>query len=364
MEQQPLYQTNFRQENQFFLKNRKNFIASNILLIIAQILVWGFIIFIFIQPDSYPILIFVYVLYLIINFCSSTSHFLLNKKSANSIYNKLKEIFISPPVLQLSISCYHYEIRYEQKKDKDGNIFEDKITEKVETYRERKDFPFYSFRDISGLFKIDLDNEIYRNKTYIKLTLDTVISFADSISYYDYQTFKNNFINENKIKDQEYEIKENFYIANLSKNNLIRIKDEEPFYINYFYFFLCTIFTMALPYEVNLDKISIEGIYQIKKIISTRYNLNNYEYDGMYAHTVPSIKLGNNTYNFTSDDYGYHDENAYVNLPTMEEIENAKKYEEEIKIPIFNDHNVEDSNNLDLPSQEEVDMDNQRKKFY
>ena len=249
-------------------------------------------------------------------------------------------------------------------KDKDGKIFEEEITEKVETYRERKDFPFYSFRDISGLFKIDLDNEIYRNKTYIKLTLDTVISFADSISYYDYQTFKNNFINENRIKDQKYEIKENFYIANLSKNNLIRIKDEEPFYANFFFFFLSTIFTVALPYEIMLDNISLDGIYQIKKIISTRYNLNSYEYDGMYAHTVPSIKCGNNTYKFTSDDYGYHDANAYVNLPTMEEIENAKKYEEEIKIPIFNDHNVEDSNNLDLPSQEEVDMDNQRKKFY
>ena len=362
MEQQPLYQSNFRQENQFSLKNRKNFISSNLLLIIAQIIVWGFLIYTFIEHDFYPAFMFAYVIYLIIGFCSYTSRFLLNKKSANSIYSKLKEIFISNPVLQLSISCYHYETRYETKRNREGQVYDEEITEKVETYRERKDFPYYSFRDISGLFKIDLDNEIFRNKTYIKLTLDTVISFADSISYYDYQIFKNHFIDENKNKDAKFDFKENFYISNLSKNNLIRIKDEEPFYVNFFFFFLCTIFTFALPYEIMLDIISLDGIYQIKKIISTRYNLNSYEYDGMYANSVPAIKLGNNTFNFTSEDYGYHDQNAYVNLPTMEEIERAKQYEEEIKRPIYNDHSMDENNNYDYPSKE--DLERQSKKFY
>ena len=62
MEQQPLYQSNFRQENQFSLKNRKNFISSNLLLIIAQIIVWGFLIYTFIEHDFYPAFIFAYVI--------------------------------------------------------------------------------------------------------------------------------------------------------------------------------------------------------------------------------------------------------------------------------------------------------------
>jgi hypothetical protein len=269
--------------------------------------------------------------------------------------------------LQLSVSCYHFEKRLEQKKDKEGQNVEVEVQERVETYKERREFPFYSFRDISGLFKVDLDNEIYRNKTYIKLTLDTVISFADSISYYDYQIFKNNFIDGNKLRDENIDFHENFYISNLSRNNLIRIKDEEPFYVNYFFFFLCTIFTMALPYEIMLDNISIEGKYQIKKIISTRYNLNTYEYDGMYGYSIPSIKLGSDTYNFTSDDYGYFDQNAEINLPTLDEIENAKQYEEQIKKPIFDDHSLDESNNnnnnLDLPTQEEINFQNDRRKY-
>ena len=365
MEQQPLFHPNYAQENQFSLKEKKNTISSHIILIICQILVWGFLIYTLIYHDFYPILIIAYILYIIIELCSHTSFFLLNKKSTNSIYNKLKELFSSPPVLQLSVSCYHYEKRLEQKKNKEGQNVEVEVQERIETYKERREFPFYSFRDISGLFKVDLDNEIYRNKTYIKLTLDTVISFADSISYYDYQIFKNNFIDGNKLRDENIDFHENFYISNLSRNNLIRIKDEEPFYVNYFFFFLCTIFTMALPYEIMLDNISIEGKYQIKKIISTRYNLNTYEYDGMYGYSIPSIKLGSDTYNFTSDDYGYFDQNAEINLPTLDEIENAKQYEEQIKKPIFDDHSLDESNNnnLDLPTQEEINFQNDRRKY-
>ena len=87
---------------------------------------------------------------------------------------------------------------------------------------------------------------------------------------------------------------------------------------------------MALPYEIILNNISIEGKYQIKKIISTRYNLNDYEYDGIYGNLIPSIKLGENTYNFNSKDYGYCNQDVDINLPSLEEIENAKQYEEEI----------------------------------
>jgi hypothetical protein len=318
------------------------------------------LIYTFFNPDFYPLLFFVYIIYVILALCSPTGLFLLNKKSTNSLYNTLKDNFNSPPVLQLSISCYHMEKRIEKIKTREGGVIDKVIEEKKETYKERRDFPYYSFRDISGLFRIDLDNPIFRNKVYIKLTLDTMISFADSISYYDYQTYKNYFIDENKNRDDDYYFRENFYISNLSKNNLIRIKEEEPFYINYCFFFLCVLLTMALPYELKLNNISIEGRYQIKKLISTRYNLNTEENDITYGNSIPSIKLGNHTYNFNNDDYGYYNPDADINLPTLEELEKAEQYKEEIKKPIFDDQFIDGNRNdagypdLDLPSQEEV----------
>ena len=359
METQPLYQQNYMQENQFQLKNSGSSSPTNIALIITQILIWIVLIYTIFNPDFYPLLIFSYLLYVILELCSPTSLFLLNKKSTNSLYNKLKEIFISPPALELNISCYHMEKRTEKTTTKDGKEIKREIEERKETYRERRNFGYYSFRDVSGLFRIDLDNEVFRNKIYIKLTLDTMISFADAISYYDYQNFKNNFIFENQRKDDKMDFGENFYISNLSKNNLITIKNEEPYYVNFFCFLICTLLTMALPYEIMLNNISIEGKYQIKKLISTRYNLNSFEFDGMYGNSIPAIKLGNNTYNFNTNDYGYYDQNAEINLPTEEEIENAKKYEENIKTPIYDDHLFDGNNNagypdLDLPTQEEV----------
>ena len=359
METQPLYQQNYIQENQFKLKPGEDTTTSNIILIVSQILIWIVIIYTILNPDFYPLLIFAYVLYVIIELCSPTGLFLLNKKSTNSLYNTLKEIFISPPVLQLTVSCFHMEKRTEKTKTKEGKEIKKEIQERKETYKERRDFPYYSFRDISGLFRIDLDNEVFRNKIYIKLTLDTMISFGDSISYYDYQNFKNNFIFENQKRDDKMDFRENFYISNLSKNNLIKIKDEEPFYINYFWFLISTLLTMSLPYEIIFNRISIEGKYQIKKIISTRYNLNSYEYDGMYGNSNPAIKLGNDTYNFDTNDYGYYNPDAEVNLPTLEELENAKQYEEDIKKPIYDDHLFSDNKNagypdLDYPTQAEV----------
>ena len=359
METQPLYQQNYMQENQFRFKNDGNSSSTNIALIISQILIWIILVYTVFNPDFYPLLIFAYILYVILELCSPTSLFLLNKKSTNSLYNKLKEIFSSHPVLQLNVSCYHIEKRTEKTTTKEGKEITREIEERKETYRERRDFGYYSFRDVSGLFRIDLDNEVFRNKIYIKLTLDTMISFADAISYYDYQTFKNNFIFENQRRDKQMDFKENFYIDNLSKNNLIKIKNEEPYYINYFCFLICTLLTLALPYEIMLNNISIEGKYQIRKLISTRYNLNDPVYDGMYGNSIPAIKLGNDTFNFNTYDYGYYNTNAEINLPTEEEIENAKKYEDNIKTPIYDDHLFDGNNNagypdLDLPTQEEV----------
>lgn len=345
-------QGNYQQENNFKLITNSNFKSSKIIQLIYQIFLWFFIIFTLFNQNLFPILFLIYCLYLIIEFTSYTSIFLLNKKSTNSIYNKLKEIFSTSPELKLTCECYHFEKALEERKDKDGKVITVEVERKNTTYRGSECFQYYSFRDISGLFKIDLNSDILKNKNYIKLHLDTIISFADSISYYDYQNFKNNVIYQNSHRDEKMDFHENFSIPNLSKNNLIKIQDNEPFYVNFFFFFLCVILTMGVPYEMLLDNISIEGKYQIKKIISTRYNLNSIEYDNTYGNSIPAIKLGVNEFNFIPEDYGYIDQSMEVNLPTLEEIEKAKAYENKVQYPVFDDGS--DPAPTDLPTEEEI----------
>ena len=345
-------QGNYKQNNNFELLSSKSSQGSKALMYIYQLFLWFFILFTIFNQNLFPILFLIYIFYLIIEFSSNTSVFLLNKKSTNSIYNKLKEIFSSAPSLKITCECFHFEKHLEERKGKDGKVTMVEVEERRTTYTGSEYFQYYSFRDISGLFKIDLDSDMLKNKNYIKLHLDTSISFADSISHYDYQNFKNNFIYQNSHRDDKMDFRENFSVPNLSRNNLIKIQDKEPFYVNFFIFFICVIFTMGVPYEVVLDSISIEGKYQIKKIISTRYNLNSMEYDNIYGMAVPAIKLGMNEFNFIPEDYGYIDQNMEVNFPTLEEIEKAKVYESKVQYPIFDDG--QDPAPTDLPSEEEI----------
>lgn len=354
MEQQPFIQNNYKQENNFQIIDNKNK-PFKLLFIAYQIFLWIILIITLINRKYFVVFIIVYIIYIILEFCSYTSRFLLNKKSTNSIYNKLKEIFNTFPVLKISCECYHFEKHLEERKDKDGKIITEEVTKRINTYNGSEYFNIYSYRDISGLFKIDLNSEIFKNKNYIKLTLDTIINFAEPISFSDYQNFKNNFINKNRYKDQKMDIKEESYIPNLTKNNLIKIKDKEPFYINFFYFFICVILTMGVPYQIIFDNISIEGKYQIKKVISTRYNLNSVEYDNIYGMYIPAIKLGINEFNFIPDDYGFINKDVEVNFPTLEEIENASKYKEQIKNPFSYNNNCAPTP-VDLPTEEEINQ--------
>lgn len=345
-------QENYKQKNNFEIINKSNNETPKSLLMIYQLFLWFFIIFTIANSNLFPLLFIIYVLYLVLLFASNTSIFLLNKKSTNSIYNKLKEIFSTAPVIKVSCECFHFEKHMEERKDEEGKIIMQEVQRKSTTYSGSENFPYYSFRDISGLFKIDLNSDILKNKNYIKLRLDTNISFADSISYYDYQNFKNNYIYQNTQRDEKMDFHEDFSIPNLSKNNLIKIQENEPFYVNFFIFFICVILTMGVPYSLLLDSISIEGKYQIKKIISTRYNLNSMEYNNIYGMSIPAIKLGINEFNFIPDDYGHIDENMEVNLPTLEEIEKAKAFDNQVKYPIFDDG--EEPAPPDLPTEQEI----------
>ena len=51
---------------------------------------------------------------------------------------------------------------------------------KVNSYKETYLFPYYSERDVSGLFYLECNSP--EKKHYIQLDIDTEINFADAIS--------------------------------------------------------------------------------------------------------------------------------------------------------------------------------------
>ena len=142
-----------------------------------------------------------YLIYIISMLCSSTFSYLRHKKSGNGIYNKMKDLFSTAPVITFTAQCYHYETRHYTV---NNNGKREHRTERVRvnTHYDRMDMPYYSTKDVSGLFLLDVDRANIAAKTYIKLHLGKCIDFADAISYADYIAIKTDFWRRNRFRDR------------------------------------------------------------------------------------------------------------------------------------------------------------------
>ena len=330
METTPFTTNSANQTNNFYLSYSST-PCSKILAKIFQLFLWIALILTFLDNSFFAILIILYFLYLIVEFTSNNSFYLFNKKSTSKLYDRLKVIFKTQPTLNISCQCYHYENSLVEQKDEKGNKKLVNQRKRYTTYNGSQNFQYYSSRDISGLFFFDTNDEIFRNKVYLKLNINTEVRFYDPVSFSDYQIFKNNFLTQNRCRDQQMDFKENFYVPNLHKNNLISLRNEEPAYINFFVFLLFVLIGIGEVFQYYLDNLSVEGNYKIKKIVSTRYDLNSEECSRIFINDIPAIKLGDKEFNFQKEDYGYKNNNATVNYPTLEEIEAASKYQENIR---------------------------------
>ena len=100
------------------------------------------------------------------------------------------KLFQTPPEINFHCECYHMVTRIHTSVDKDGHVNTYTTTEKVVTYREIYKLPYYSARDVSGLFYLNCERANIEKKYYIKLELKEEINFADAISLYDYEKEK------------------------------------------------------------------------------------------------------------------------------------------------------------------------------
>ena len=279
-----------------------------------QILIWLniaiIIIFYIIEKINFLIISlivfhFSYLLYMIFEFLSPTSVYLLHKNSGIGIYEKMKEIFRSHPEIKFHIQCYHTaEVRHTITDD-DGN---DRgyyyTTETVYTHSASDSFPCYCSRDVSGLFYLKYDKNLIKKKYFIKLKLKEEIGFADYISQKDYESYKNDFIKKND-KDDSMDFKETKKIPGLDLYNLVNIRGKIPCTVNYFFYFLSIIFTVCQFYKSYVDSLCITQCFTIKKIISTREDLSQPKYEEKYASKNPSLNLIIKQYLYEPNDYNY-----------------------------------------------------------
>ena len=143
----------------------------------------------------------------------------------------------------------------------------------------------------------------------------------------DYQNEIDKFYACNRYRDEHIEFTEKRFVPDLIHHNLIKLGKNEPILSKYFFFIL---FTLSEIYKLYFDSLCIFQRFKIRKLISTRYDLNQPVYQEKYQEFVPQINLIYQTFNYKPQDYNYLNNNYELNLPTQEELERAKKYQDKV----------------------------------
>jgi hypothetical protein len=329
------------------------------------------------------IFLFIYVMYLTFEYYSSASVFLRNKTDEQRIKNLLSILVQTHPMVVFHCECYHLKKKRrafhrhpppkkgKSKANKSGNKrrrgkkregskisgvidlsgrvfnkinnFANNVNQpepeefefnkirneaytRIVTWKEDCYLPYYSSRDVSGLFQLNKSEGQSKGKSYIKLTLVPEINFADEISYMDYEFFRTDFYNRNRPRDKYMDYCEERKVPGLNESNFVHISDEEPCGLSFCVFVFFSLFLLGEFYKCYFNSFCIDQEFKIRKLISTRYDLNM----DQYQYFIPSINVPSQKYIFEEQNYNYLNNNYQVVKPTNQEIQNAEVYKDKI----------------------------------
>ena len=144
-----------------------------------------------------------------------------------------------------------------------------------------------------------------KKKCFIKLELSPEINLADTISYLDWEKEKKSFDEKNEHKDEFYIFRETRSIPELVKYNLIRLGNSDSCIVSDCIFILFIFLTFGELYKSYVNSLCVNQKFKIRKIVSTRYDLNHPICNEKYFKFNPQIDLIFNTYNFEPQDFNY-----------------------------------------------------------
>ena len=246
------------------------------------------------------------------------------------MYSQMLKLFSTPPVINFHAECYHYETHHYTTKDSEGKVKHHTEQRRVVTHTDSYNLPYYSTKDVSGLFLLRMDLAQAKNKAFIKLHLQKEVNFADSISYMDYINQKDLFWKRNRYLDVHMDFTETRYIPGMEKHNLVRIGKEDPLSVAIGWYILFVLLTLGQFYKKYVDSFCVFQNFKIRKLVSTRYNLLEPQFIQQYQPLMPSLNLIVEQYNFQPQETGYCSSNVQPILPTEEEINMASQYNNQI----------------------------------
>ena len=285
---------------------------------------------------------YVYFFYLVFEFLTFISNYKYYKRTKEGIKQKMQKIFVTRPEIIFHAEFYHYEKRTVYELDDDGVRQPRTENVKVVTHTESEHFHYCSVRDVSGLLNLKCDKAQIKRKCYIKLQLKEEINFADAITIADYERQKTSFQDRMRGYDDHMDYSETKRLPGITHHNLIKFGEYDPCTVSCFWYFIFTIFTLGQFYKWHVSSFCVFQSYKIRKIISSRYNLNSAEMDKKYRLFNPQINLVTLKIDYEPKDYTFYEPPSNLQVPTEAELELAKKYDAQVPKYEIYDHNCGD----------------------
>lgn len=187
-----------------------------------------------------------------------------------------------------------------------------------------EEFEYNYWRDISGLFELNITNEEYNNKKiYIMLEINYEITFADKKTEIDYDLKKKQFEKKiNKKKGNIKYIKEVKEIKEVKKYYKVKIHENDDFFIDFCLYIIFTILTLSEFYKLYINSKIVYEKFIIIKTVSTNTDLKKSD---IYNSYNPQLKIADNVIN-----YGPNTTSSFYNNPIKNKNGSEKKKDYDI----------------------------------
>jgi hypothetical protein len=121
-------------------------------------------------------------------------------------------------------------------------------------------------------------------------------------------------------------------IKGYKKYNLVRIGDKKKCTVGGFIYIIFVLITLAQFYKYYVNYFSIYKYYKIRKIISTRYDLQDIKFRDTLFPLIPKVNIIIQKYDFKLFDTSFCFRQYNPVIPTQNEINEAKNYENEVPL--------------------------------
>lgn len=213
----------------------------------------------------------------------------MNRAESASIYSYMERMFYTPVHKVMHIQCYHYETRLRTERDANGNTSVKTEQVRVNTHSSTERYFYISWRDISGKFDLDVSGAMEKQeRPFVKLHLGLAMQPAGDGTESDFNHQKNSFVWRNN-RDTHYDFDERLELQGYDEHILVRVSDFQPPYFSLGWFILFTLLTVVEFYKQYMDKFCVVQDFTIRKVVSSRQDLNNPTYVQQYIAFIPTI---------------------------------------------------------------------------